>query len=369
MKRILIDVNSTISLFTRGFLAGVGRSTMELVGALAELDNLPFELHLFTQNIKGIGRLNLPNTRSHHFYMPLRPTFKNISDRLRLKKHLTGYDLLHIPHNTDTTEDLPNTIFTIHDLIVYRYPEMWGLTCGERQEHKRIANGCRHIITCSEASRQDIINFWDVDPSRVTSIPWGINRQMFCPARDDEGMKALGVTRPFFFCASCNHPRKQLPLLLEAYKLYRQRGGTFQLALLGPKQTELDPYSGLLANGDIIPCRGVSDSMLNVLYTQAHATILISLAEGFGFPILESLACGTQVICSDRSCMPEVGGDVVDYIRDINPDSLADMLMRYENTPKQDTLNSDAVEGHLAQFTWRRCAERYVSIYAKLLGI
>ena len=367
-KKILIDVDSVIPYFTKGCVSGVGRSTLELIKALNEIGDMPFKVVLYSQNIKGIGAKSLKTKfQNLHFYIPRRKPFTNIINYLGLKHLFSQYTLMHIPHNTDKWEDVRATIYTIHDLIVYRYPEMWGLTDEERMEHNYIARHCKAIVTCSESSRQDIINFWKCDPSKVTAIPWGVNRHIFSP--DLSSIQDIPyLSKDFFFSSSCNHPRKQASLMLKAFKEYMDRGGRNQLVLLGPKESEIIPYNDLIEKKKLIIIRNISDATLVRLYSQAKATIVVSLYEGFGLPVLESLACHTQVICAKNSSLIEAGGENVDYLEKLDEECLTKKMLSYDRKAKEQTLDAEKIEKHLGEFTWEKCAKKYIDFYTKVLN-
>lgn len=370
MKTLLIDINSIIPLFTKGFIYGVGRSTYELIKALDNLEDIPFKIILYSQNTKGIGVKNL-NTKFKklHLWLPNRPKYNKIRDFFRLRKLISGYDLYHIPHNTDKTDDIRNTIFTIHDLIVMHYPEMWGLTDKDREEFKYIAKNCKSIVTCSQASKQDIVHFWKVPAQKVKVIYWGLDRTKFSPDSNDYRFMSIpGIKKGFFFCASCNHIRKNTPLILQAFRKYIKKGGKHQLVLLSPSSGDIDAYKDLIDSNQLIIVRGIGDSMLISLYRNAIASIIVSSYEGFGFPVLESLGCHTQVICSRNSSLSEVGGNVADYLDELSVVSLSSKLIGYDLIDKPDSIDKKEVERHLSQFTWEKCAKEYVTFWEQLLN-
>lgn len=367
MKRLLFDITSAVPYFMGGHATGVGRTTMELITALEEIDNLPFDLVYYSQNLKGRGVRDLRTKfKKFHLFIPKRKQFQTITDTIRLKQLLSRYDLYHIPHNTDSYETLSKTIYTIHDLIVYRYPELWNLTEEHKSEIETIGRGCKAIVTCSESSKLDIVKFWGCKPSKVTVIPWGINRTTFFP-NSEQIAELPNLQKDFFFSSACNHPRKQPRLMIDAFRQYQDEGGSHQMVLLNPLQESLQGCESLIADGKLIVLRGVTDSLLVKLYSHAKATIVASLYEGFGLPVLESLACHTNVISAKNSSLIEAGGNVVDYIEDMTKDALCAKLHIYDSLKKKETLNTEAIESHLGNFTWKKCAERYVDFWRENL--
>lgn len=367
MKRLLIDVNSIVPFYTSGKVSGIGRTTLELVQALAEMENLPFELILFTQNMKGINTKGKIPIKNVHFYLPNRAVFKHIVNRLHLKQTATHYDLLHIPHNTDLCETMSKTIFTIHDLIVYRHPEMWNVTEKEIVYFQKVAQESKAVITCSESSKQDIIHFWNMPDDKVTAIPWGINPKIFHPVKGHYFCEENHIGNLFYFSASCNHPRKNTPIMLEAFAKYLNRGGKGQLVLLNPNDEDTKDYLHLLDSRKLVIVKNVSDSELVELYSQAHCSIVASSFEGFGLPVLESLACGTQVLCANNSSLSEIGASVVDYFKELNSECICQMMLKYDNINKTNTLDINLCQDYIEKFSWKQCAERYVETYEKLL--
>lgn len=370
MKKVLIDINSCVPHFVGGYYAGIGRTTLELIRAISKIKEqkgLPVDIELYCQSRFPL-RDKLPqNLKLHQIRLPQRFGIRKFVEFLKLRTLISGCDLLHVPHNTGTYDRLSDTVYTIHDLIVYRYPKMWGLTDKERIFHKKIAEGCRGIITCSEASKQDIIKFWDVDPKKVYVAYWGIDRNQFKPDIDLKRLSELNITSEYFLSTSCNHPRKNTGMLLKAYDEYVKRGGKNQLILLNPSQQDTNPYLHLFNKQKLVIWNNVSDADLIKLYSGAKASVMASLAEGFGLPILESLACGTQVICARNSCLPEVGLDAVDYLDNLEPQTLAIKFLEYDSIGKESTTDREKIERVLSKFTWENTARQFLDFYSEML--
>lgn len=371
MKKLLIDVNSIIPYYTKGYITGIGRSTFELLKAISKIENIPFEIILFSQNLKGVkANKDFPFNYSH-FYAPNRPFFKQIIKLLCLKKKLCRYDIIHIPHNTDIIENESKVIYTIHDLAVYRYPEMWGVKDDIHFFHKlgESMHKCKSIITCSESSKRDIIKYTGIQENKIVSIPWGINRKIFHPINERQYINKKAIKDLYYFSASCNHPRKNLPLLLQAYQQYLTEGGIGQLVLLNPMESALEGYRNLIEKEKIIICKGISDKELTELYTNAHCSIVVSQYEGFGFPILESLACHTMVLSANNSSLTEAGGNNIEYFDQLNIECISKMLLKYDKIKKEEMINIEKTEEHLNHFTWENCAKKYIEFYQKQIEI
>ena len=374
-KRLLIDVNSIISYVKDGSLTGIGRTTYELLNQWDILyDELPFDIVLYSLNTKGISPKGLFKFKIMHFCWPNRNKYKQFLYPLRIRKWLSKYDIFHVPHNVDILEDVSNTILTIHDVMSYRFSDIWkssywGMPEKEKQRLEYAAEYCKAIVTCSECSKRDIIRYLNVLDNKVTVIPWGINREMFQPMCDDEYLQRIGLKGLYYFTSSANHPRKNLSLLLKSYRTYLSMGGQGQLVILNPEVEHLHSVADLIAARKIVIQRKITDKELAVLYTNAQCSLMLSSYEGFGLPVLESLACGTQVICARNSSLVEAGGDIVDYIDDMDVDAIASKMMDYDNRNKNSILNSETLEQHLLKFSWELCARKYIEFYKVQLGI
>lgn len=374
-KRLLIDVSSIISYIRDGHLTGIGRTTYELLNQWNKIeDEIPFDMVLYSQNTKGVSPKGIFKFNNLHLFWPDRTKWKKFLYPLRIRKLISRYDLMHVPHNVDVMEDVNNTILTIHDVMAYRFSEEWGaaawrITDEDKRYLKRTAQQCRAIVTCSECSKNDIVDFLEVSPEKVVSIPWGVNREMFYPIYDKEYLCQVGVKGLYYFTSSANHPRKNLPLLLQSYRRYLELGGVGQLVVLNPEVEHLTIVKDLIENGNIVILRKISDHELAVLYTGAQCSLMLTSYEGFGLPILESLACGTQVISARNSSLIEAGGNIVDFLDNMEVATIAEKMLSYDNREKTSILDAKELEEHLQDFSWEACARRYIKLYSKLLEI
>ena len=374
-KRLLIDINSISTYLRFGHLAGIGRTTYELLRQWSLIaDKIPFDLILFSLNTKRTNAKGVFAFKNIYLFWPNREKYKKVLYFFRLRKLFTRYNLVHIPHNVDVLEDVSKTILTIHDVMAYRFSntwndKKWSISEKEKQSLVYAAQNCKAIITCSECSKKDIVQYLNVPISKVYSIPWGVNREMFQPTIDEDYIRNIGIKGLYYFTSSANHPRKNLPLLLDSYQTYLNLGGCGQLVILNPQKEYLTGHEELIENGNIIILNKVSDKELAILYTHAHCSLMLTSYEGFGLPILESLACRTQVISARNSSLIEAGGSIIDFIDKLDSESIANKLLAYDKKEKDLILDNTKLEQHLQKFSWEVCAHKYIELYTELLGI
>jgi len=373
MKRVLIDVNSIVQY--RGFthLAGVGRSTLSLLEALAKNENLPFELQLYSLRVRG-GGLDMYHLPFEQFRIPLpnQDRFKKIISGLRIKEILKNFDLFHIPHNTDIVARPGKTVFTIHDLMIYRFPEFFPHTESFSNWSKKLMKDCKAVVTCSESSKNDIASYWSVPEQKITVINWGIDRLTFYPSEDSEInqiKKSFNLNKPFFLAVSCSHPRKNVKLTLEAFRIFAKTKTEHQLVLIwsDPPREILTEYQQEIQNEKIRFIRNISDNDLRALYSAATATIFPSLYEGFGFPVLESIACHTPVITCKNSSLAEIGADLAIYTSETDIEELVEILKKVSVSEFDKSIFSEKAEKHLLNYNWENTADKYIDFYLKNL--
>ena len=372
MKRILFDVNSIVQY--RGFtnLEGIGRSTLSLLETLAGKEDLPFEIVLLSQRLRR-GGLEIYNLPFKQFRIPLpnQDRFKKIIKSLKIKEAFTRYDLYHIPHNTDYVALPHKTVFTIHDLMIYKFPEFFPFTKKFDSWAKNLMKECKAIITCSDSSKNDIAYYWNVPTEKISVIRWGIDRNVFFPA-DAESidlvMRQLKIKTPYLLAVSTSHPRKNTRYILKSFREFCKFNSHFQLVILwdNPPKDLISEYEHEIQNKKILFINHVDDTVLRCLYSGAAATLFPSLYEGFGFPILESFACHTPVITCNNSSLREVGGNLALYTSETD---ISDLVMQL-NVIKEG-INKKSfeieVEKHLLHFSWRTTCEQYISLYNTLL--
>lgn len=376
MKCLVIDVNSVVPYYCFGVEGGIGRTTRELVIALDKYcEQLPFEVMLYSQNMKGIGARNL-NTRflTKHLYMPHRPKYDRIVQRLHLKELMTGYDFIHVPHNMDLINYPEQCILTIHDTIFMSISEPSLGTDKLKSELPHLAKKCKHIFTCSESSKRDIVETMGVAPENVSVVYWGINHEMFRVLSNKEQIQTdlaekYNINTPYYFSVSCNPGRKRIDKLVHAYiETFRKQSLEHDLVLAwrNAPQYVLDEVNAANdVNVHIHILSDVNDEDLVKLYNCATVTFFPSMYEGFGLPIIESMACGTPVVTCHNSCLDEIAGDAGIYLEEPIEDNFEQVLRSLEDADLSEYISKGLERAKM--FTWENAAKKYVEVYSKLL--
>jgi glycosyltransferase involved in cell wall biosynthesis len=234
-----------------------------------------------------------------------------------------------------------------------------------------------HVLTVSESSRRDILEFAGVREDRVTVTPLGVGHARFRPlpaAQTAPRLKALGVEPPYvLYVARLEHPGKNHVGLIRAFAEFRQRTGLpHRLVLAGPDWTRADEVHREAARSPhaaaIVFPGAVSADDLLALYAGADLFVLPSHYEGFGLPILESMACGVPVACSNTSSMPEVAGDAGVLFDPADPLSIADAMGRVlTDRPLRDELAARSL-ARAREYTWERTARQTRDVLRRAAG-
>jgi glycosyltransferase involved in cell wall biosynthesis len=224
-----------------------------------------------------------------------------------------------------------------------------------------------HVLTVSESSRADIVEYGRVPPERVTVTPLAVDTSMFY--RRDKAQttellsRELGLNFPFvLFVSRLEHPGKNHVGLIRAFTLLKNRRKDLphQLVLAGPEWSGSDQIyreaAASTCSRDILIVGAMRKELLPSLYSAADLFVFPSLYEGFGLPILEAMASGVPVACSNVSSMPEVAGNAAELFDPGDPDGMAAAM---ERILSDGSGRANRVLGGLArarEFSWQRTA-------------
>lgn len=297
----------------------------------------------------------------------------------RSLSHAIHYPYGYLPENWNKGSQ--KKIITIHGAARFSGAS-WVLPQGRRtgeifstrfHDHREAIS---RIITVSEFSKNEIITVFGVKPETVSVIPNGVDLINFRPIDKKNAFfelnAALGINSPFILHLGSATPRKNVLSLIQAFRWLKGQGSfPFKLILSGPKgpltQHIKRKINELNLDGDVIVTGAVCNDTLIKLYNAASVFVFPSLYEGFGMPVLEAMACGTPVITSKCSALPETVGDAALLIDDpINFKQIAENIqtvigdVHYQAVLKQKGLT------RVKKFTWQRSAKAHLDLYKEV---
>ncbi len=289
-------------------------------------------------------------------------------DRLPWMDLFLGSGVYLFPNFRNWPLLLSRSFTYIHDVAFARFPETVE-PCNLAYLRKNVANWLgrtTRVVTVSNTSKEEIVQQFGVDPSRIVVALNGVDRTRYRRSeqqRIEATKRNLGIAGDYLLYVGNIEPRKNLIRLIAAYRrLPKTLTDRYQLVMIG---------SGGWLNGDIIdaighaqydgcrivrPLRFVQDAEIVDLYSGARCAVLPSLHEGFGMPVLEALACGTRVVAADLGSIREAGGDLVTYCDPLSVESIAEALRQTLETEPPEGFQSRARK-HVEDFSWRRTAQ------------
>ncbi|MEG4941386.1 glycosyltransferase family 1 protein [Microcoleus sp. F4-D5] len=254
-------------------------------------------------------------------------------------------------------------IVTVHDLIPLRFPKRLSrLTAYFRYYIPQVLRQAEHIICDSQATAADVANFFQIPPKKMTAIPL---------ACDNINFRYLDLpTKNYFLYTGRHDPYKNLERLIAAFASLPDRANC-ELWLAGPPNAytpQLTAQVEQLGLQSLVKFLGyVPYDRLPVLMNQAIALVFPTLWEGFGLPILEAMACGTPVITSNLSSMPEVAGDAALLV---NPYSVGEIAEAMQTLATDSQVRSNLKTASLArsaQFSWNKTGTATANILQQYL--
>jgi len=273
------------------------------------------------------------------------------------------------------------TVLTIHDILYESHPEFFP------EIHRRLlklfvplsARKASKIISDSEFTKDQIIKYYDIPEEKITVIYLGV-KDKFAPIRDQDlifsVIQKYGIKKKYIIFVGRIEPRKNIVGLLNAFDYIKKRGKKdLCLVIVGNqdnifKEKELfDKIKELQLDLDVIFTGGVSEDDLPVLYNGAEVLVYPALAEGFGLPVLEAMACGIPVITSNTTSLPEVAGNAAILVNPYSYEELGESLNRLlSNQGLRKELSAKGLE-RARKFRWEKAAEKTIQLYREILHV
>ncbi len=298
----------------------------------------------------------------------------DLSRKLRQDKA----DLVHVQFTGPIACPVP-VVVSVHDVSFLEHPEFFTRARRLQLQYtvKRTVQSASRVLTLSEFSRQGIARAYDMDPARIAVVPAGVSRAFRPQPRQHAKAFVEGrfkVPGPFILTVGDLQPRKNQIGLIRAFEelLCAHPDLPHYLVLVG-KETWFAPHVHQAAKKSLVKDRihftdYVNEKELLQLYSACDIFVFPSFYEGFGLPILEAMACGRAVACSNSSAMPEVA-DSAGLL--FNPEStsemvraMRDLLLNPELRQRMERLGQQ----NAAQFSWARTAQMTIEVYHEVCG-
>lgn len=259
-------------------------------------------------------------------------------------------------------------VITVYDMIHELFPHFFS-SFDNTVRNKRISVGrADHVICISENTKKDLINIYNVDPSKITVTHLGYDFSKITYA--SKQINSYSV-KPFLLYVGARSGYKNFNKLLAAFASSQLLRSEFDIVAFGGGVFTKSEMSYISELG--IPLNSVkqvdgSDELLSTYYSNARAFVYPSLYEGFGIPPLEAMAHRCPVICSNTSSLPEVVGNAGVYFDPVDFDSIRATI---EETVLDDSMLMNLVDSGIKQinnFSWDKCARETLGVYNKILG-
>lgn len=371
MKRIAVD-----ALLMDEKAAGIGHYAYHVIEGLLKYNQedqidiylSPAMKERFSDrgNVRFIAPASIRGNQSRLLYELFR--FSSILNREK-------YDLVHfLDYLTPRTRlDMPY-IVTVHDISFYRYPQYFKYWQGrfKRREFPRGICGAERIVTVSEFTKRDLLNYFPQLPSsKITPILLGVEKHGTLLEDGVAVLEKYKINRPYVLFVGTVEPRKNIITLIKAMTKLWDRGECSHDLVISGKYgwmyNNITEFISRSRHKDKIILTGyVPDEELPYLYKNASLFVYPSVYEGFGLPPVEAMAYGIPVICSDSASLPEAAGDAALYFRAYEIPKLASCIKKVLSN---DQLRQQLIlkgKRRVMNLTWDKTGKEIVDLYHKL---
>ncbi len=351
---------------------GVGRYIRNLIREL-QITDATNEYVIFLRHPQ-YEKFTLPNGRWKKVEASVR--WHTVSEQLVMPRLFSRekLDVVHIPYHNPPVFYYGPMVLTIHDLTILHFATGKATTLpkplylvkrlGYWAEMKVGLSRAESIITVSQATKRELIDHFRVPSEKISVIYEGVDKRLLSvslPPRIIDG--------PYFLYVGNAYPHKNLPLLLDAYRIYLKKRTKEtkprKLVLVGADDYFYKAVKAMVRDMDItdnvVFYGTANDEALSSLYRYADAFVFPSFMEGFGLPPLEALAFGTLVLASNISVHHEILGKYAVYFDPSNPDELANLLLTARRPA--DGQKDREREQFISGYSWKRLAKETLRIY------
>jgi glycosyltransferase involved in cell wall biosynthesis/O-antigen/teichoic acid export membrane protein len=367
-------ISKTVAIDARWLVGGIGTYTENLLFGLGQKAN-GLEFHAIVRGV-DVDRVKEFCPRVTVLDVPI----YSVLEQFLIPSAAGKCDLLHVPHFNVPLLHRGLLIVSIMDVIHLRSPDYRHNLSSflyARPMLNAAARKADQVVTVSNYSKAQIMETLGTSASKISVIHCGVGAQFRENGNQQECQAAalrLGIRSPFLLYVGNLKPHKNVSTLLRAFaQLRRDKRITHSLVIVGEdarwKSSVVEECSRLGIRDSTIFVPYVSPALLPTLYAAADLLVMPSTAEGFGLPVLEAMACGTPVVCSNAASLPEVAGDAALYFDPASHEELAAQIERLlHSSDVRASLRSKGLR-RARQFTWEESTRKHLELYCQVLGM
>lgn len=369
-----IGIESTTAIKKLG---GISEYSFNLIRALSKIDRKNHyklvNFSFFRKNLRAMPKLpanfrilniNLPNKIMEFLWQNLNwPS---------LDYFFTDCDFVFKPHFLGAPVKNKPLVLTIYDLSFY-HDSKWFTSLDRETMLKHFKENiakAKLILTISKYTKNDLINNFKVDPNKIVVTYLGVDdifKQKEDTVKSREVLEKYNINGPYILYLGTLEPRKNIIGIIDAFTNISVKHPRLKLVLAGRNGWLCeDILSRSKISNKIILTGPVEDFERPVLYQNSEMFVYPSFFEGFGLPPLEAMNCGTPVITSNNSSIPEVVGNAAILVDPKNTSQIADAMKKILDNPKkkQDMIKKGKIRA--SQFSWEKCASQTLKAFEKV---
>jgi glycosyltransferase involved in cell wall biosynthesis len=376
--KIAIDVRTVLPN-----RSGVGNYVLNLIQNLSKVDPDPIYYFLAqNKNLSLLGHLSRGQnpflTVFSHENHPLSDFWEHFILPLRLKE--MGINVFHGPASLiPFRKDHCGLVVTIHDLVAFLFPETIPLKYGAYMRYllRQAVKKADRIIAVSNHTKEDLIKILKVPREKIVVIHEASSPIFRLENRrvvQNHLKEQYGITKKFIYHLGNIEPRKNLIVLLEAFTLIcREMGNEYQLVVSGQRGWLTGSLSRFFKNypdrDQVLFTGYVPIEEIPLFMNGAEVFVFPSLYEGFGLPVLEAMSCGTPVISSNRSSIPEIVGSAAVLVDPTSVQDLAGRIIELLKNPVERMHLSQLGLEQASRFSWIEAARQTLDVYRSVTKI
>lgn len=370
MSRYTFGTMQHIGIDTRLLYYRTGGISTYMRRLVSALETLDFQNRYTVFNSRKASESPVKRFEHAALWTPCHHRFERLALSVELARF--NLDVLHSPDFIPPLRGAKRHVITVHDLTFLHYPQY--LTADSRRYYndqiERAVRRADHILADSEATKNDLVNMLDVPATKITVHMLGVDErfQPLSSEKQSRYQRELDLPARYILFVGTFEPRKNILGLLRAYQLLMQQMSDVPpLVLVGRRgwlfEETMQQIDGMQLGDRVIWREDISDDMLPAVYNLASMLVTPSYYEGFGFPALEAMACGTVPLVSNRSSLPEVVGDVGLRIEPDDAEAWAvGMKQALTDIEWRDKMRQAGLE-RAKNFTWNQTASIVQSVY------